>query len=317
MAVGLISLLLAADEGAAQSVAGARADANDPTNGADSRWLPGLSFQTGILVQERDADGDSVERGIVVGDSRAFFGLVGASAEVSTPRIPIIPGRPRLFARADVSYSVDKTEAVVNQGDPGDPINNPGNEVDVNDPVSGVINVGTSLRAKSEPLILSGGLGMVFSREFAGRTVSLRPSLEWMYQRDEISIAFGDAETEGSDPLRCAPCRATSVLSQRTKGYHSLGPGVEVDIDAGRVGDFKVNVFTRFSALRILGDRKSNLQAIGSWFTRQDEKVNGQNIILSIDPAVGREDSVVSGRYRRDPWSYAATAGIRIVWSPE
>ncbi len=316
MAFGLIALVLVAEEGRA-SDAGARPDANATVNPTDLRWLPGLSFGTGILVHERDADSQSLERGFEEGDSKALFALFGASAEVSTPRISFLPTRPRFFARVDVSYSVDNDEPVLNEGDPGNPIRNPENDVAAGNPVTGVIDVGTSLRVKSEPVILSGGLGLAFSREVAGRTVRLRPSLEWMYQRDEIAIAFGAAETEGSDPDRCAPCRTVSAQGQTTKSYHSLGPGVEVDVDATRVGDFQVSMFARFAALRILGDREVNLRATGSWFTRQDQVVNGQNIILSIDPAVGREDSVVRARFRRDPWSYAATAGIRIVWSPE
>lgn len=304
-AFALTALFLTAAEGRAQSDA------------ADARWLPGVSFRTGVLVHERDGEGLSVERAGVEGDTRSLFALFGASAEVSTPRIPYIPTRPRFFARADVSYSVDNDEPIANEGDPGDPIRNPDNDVSDLDPILGVVDVGTSLRAQSEPLILSGGLGMVFSREFAGREVRLRPSLEWMYQRDEIAVAFGAAESVDDDPIRCAPCRTVSAKGQTTKTYHSLGPGVEVDVDAARVGDFRVSMFARFAALRILGDREVNLRATGSWFTREDETINGENIIISIDPAVGREDSVVRARFRRDPWSYAATAGIRIVWSPE
>lgn len=321
MAFGLIALVLIAEEGRAQSDAGAvtsaRLNANASADPADARWVPGFSLRTGILVHERDGDTLSIERGTAEGDSKALFALFGASAEISTPRISALPTRPRFFARADFSYSVDNDEPVVGEGDPGNPIRNPENDVAIDDPVAGVVDVGTSLRVKSEPVILSGGLGLGFSREIAGRMVRLRPSLEWMYQRDEIALTFGAAESEGADPTRCAPCRAAAARGQTTKSYHSLGPGVEVDVDAARVGDFRVSMFARFAALRILGDREVNLDARGSWFTREDETINGQNIILSIDPAVGREDSVVRARFRRDPWSYAATAGIRIVWSPQ
>ena len=77
-----------------------------------------------------------------------------------------------------------------------------------------------------------------------------------------------DLETLGSDPDRCAPCRATSSRAQTTKGFHSVGPGIEVDVGAGRAGPFSVSVFSQFRALRIVGDRKAALRQLSPWFTR-------------------------------------------------
>ena len=139
-----------------------------------------------------------------------------------------------------------------------------------------------------------------------------------MFQRDEISLEFSDVEGNGSDPARCQPeCRAVSIQAQDTKGYHSLGPGVELDYDIGRAGDFGVSLFGRFQALAILGDRKSRLVATGSWQTRTVQRIDGQDVITSIAPAAGRADTIVSSRYERETWSYFAGAGFRIFWDPE
>lgn len=312
--IALVITALLAGTGIAQTTATPPSAAK---RAEGARWIPGLSLNTGFLVGQRDGLTESEERGSQVGDTTTFSGFLGARAEIQTPRIARIPTAPRIFARADVSYSLDNDEAITNEGDPGDPITNLDNRLGAGEPVLGVLGVGTTLRSQTEPLILSGALGMIFSKDIAGRTVRFRPSLEWMFLREELRLAFGDAESEGSDPIRCNPCRVTSSEIQTTKAYHSMGPGMELDVDAGRWGGFKVSLFTQFKVLRILGDRKVNLASTSSWFTREETVVNGQAVITSIDPAVGRADTTVRAKYRRDPWNYVGLAGIRIVWSPE
>jgi hypothetical protein len=139
-----------------------------------------------------------------------------------------------------------------------------------------------------------------------------------MFQRDEILLKFADVEATGPNPdFPCNPCRVTSARAQTTKGFHSLGPGLEVEVDAGRFGDFTMSFFTQFRALRILGSRKARLQATGSWYTRETERVNGETVIISIDPDPSRADSVVNATYKRDAWGYFGQAGFRIFWNPD
>ena len=281
-----------------------------------NRWIPAISLQTGFIVNQRKSRADTDERGLTEGDTNALYGLFGASAELSTPRIGALPGRPRFFFRGDVFGSRDDQEAVAKEGDPGNPLF----EIDENledGGVDGILGQGTSLRVQSEPLILSGGIGLSFETEVARRRLRIKPSVEWMFQRDEIHLEWSAVESENTNnPLLCLPCRTSRVKMQTTKGYHSLGPGIEVDLDAGRVGDFTVSVFTQFHALRILGDRQVDLRAESGWFTRTLADVNGETVIQSIDPAVGREDSVVRASYRREAWGYTAAAGVRIYWEP-
>ena len=312
LAIGGVILLPAGVNAQSGPVAGGR----DP---ADSRWIPSLSIQTGIVVNERTGEVSSIERGFEDGSSSLIFGTFGASAQVETPRVSSIPGRPRFFARADVFYSVDNKESLASEGVPDDPIAKLGDGYNLEaGPVEQNVGRGTALRPQTEPLILGGGVGVSVETEVSGRTLRIKPSLEWMFQRDEISLEFSDVEGNGSDLERCQPeCRAVSINAQDTKGYHSLGPGVELDYDVGRAGDFSVSLFSRFQALAILGDRKSRLVATGSWQTRTVERINGENVITSVEPATGRADTTVSARYERDTWSYFAGAGFRIYWDPE
>jgi len=295
---------------------GPLAGGGDP---ADSRWIPGLSIQTGIVVNKRNGELSSIERGFEDGSSTQIFGVFGASAQLETPRVNFVPGRPRFFARADVFYSVDDKESLVSEGVPDDPIVKLGDGYNLEaGAVEQVVGRGTALRPQAEPLILGGGVGVSLQTEVSGRKLRIKPSVEWTFQRDEISLEFSEVEGNGSDPDRCQPeCRAVSIQAQDTKGYHSLGPGVELDYDIGRAGDFGISLFGRFQALAILGDRKSRLVATGSWQTRTVERINGENVITSIEPASDRADTTVSSRYERETWSYFAGAGFRIYWDPE
>lgn len=297
-----------------------RADSIDPSPSeearATTRWMPGFSLQTGFLAEQRDGYAESVERGIHEGESTALFGHFGASVDLSTPEIPSLPISTRFFARADVSVSVDEKESLATESDPGDPLNDPDANLE-GGPVDGILGTGTTLRVQAEPLILSGGLGLSFATEIADRTVRFKPSLEWMYQRDELALRFADIETVGSNPDQCQPCRATSLQNETTKGFHSLGPGFEVEVDTGRFRSVVFSFFTQFRALRILGDREAAMLGTSAWYTRTVERVDGQTVITSTSPAAGRDDSTVLARYRREPWGYFAAAGVRIVWNPE
>ncbi len=318
--IAVAVLLLATSEAAAERDRALDAGFQRSQRRADSRWVPAVSIQSGLLVHERDGftqgqlDLKPTEQ---EGDTRALSGLLGGSAEIATPRIDFIPARPRFFAHADLFYSLDSDESITNQSKPGDPITDLSIQLENNAAVSGAIGTGLSLRSQSEPLILSGGLGLSFETDLAGRRLRIKPSLEWMFQRDEFRLDYADVEAVGFNPLRCTPrCRAVSTSNQETEDFHSLGPGIEVELDTGRMGDFTLSIFTQFRALRILGDRKFDIQATGSWFTRTLTNPP-QREIVSIDPALGRADSTATSTYRRDPWGFYAAAGIRIIWNPE
>ncbi len=317
---GAAALIAVAAAFFASGNAFAQADSRSvPSEGfEDSRWIPAIALQTGFLVPKREGKAESLERGSIDGDATPLYGLIGASAELSTPRLAFIPGRPRFFAHADTFFAVDKKESLTSEGDPGNPLLDTTAKLENNAAIEGVLGVGTLLQTQSEPLVLSGGLGLSFTTEAGGRAVRIKPSLEWMYNRDEIRLAFADVESTGTDPDGpCNPCRVASAQSQTTKGFHSLGPGLEIDVDAGRIGDFSVSVFSQFRALRVLGDRKAQIQTTGSWFTREIERIDGANVITSIAADPTREDSTAGATYERDAWGYFAAAGVRIHWGPK
>lgn len=272
----------------------------------DARWIPGISvFSTG-LPERRKAEASSDTLDDEDGDSTAFAWSVGGSAEIATPVLADIPGRPRLYMHGDVSVTFESDDTVLSDGDPGPP-----EVVGTIPTVPGITGVGQSVRAEIKPLLLTGGVGSIWSFEAFERTVRIRPSLEWMYQRQTIKSELGGGENEGTDPILCGPsCRGVFIKSQTEKGYHSLGPGLEIEVDAARAGDVLISFFALGRAYRILGDRKASVGGTGEWFILEQPPKEPP------DPST-REDTEFRATYEREPWHYRVGFGLRFSWLPD
>ena len=170
--------------------------------------------------------------------------------------------------------------------------------------VNTIENLGATVRAEAQPLVLSGGTGVIFRFEPWDRVIYLRPSIEWMYQRDRIRTFLGAGENELEGQNVCGPCRTLYIDAQTEKGFHSVGPGIDLEIEAARAGDFLVGVYSSFRALAIVGDRKADLNPVGQW-----ERTDGQ--------PTARDDTQLFTRYERETWHYRFGVGIRFSWLPE
>lgn len=275
---------------------------------ADGRWMPSASFFTMGHADKRTADMSSdvrlrpadppIDRD---GQTLGLPWSIGGTLDLASPVLFDVPGKPRFFSHADVGWTYDQEDPVVTRGDPGEPPTlPPGSTVAV-----AITNVGSSVRAEAKPLVLSGGFGSVFSFQAFDRGFRIRPTLEWMYRRDTIKNTLGGGEVEGTGTSCTPTCRVTYIKNQNEKGFHSLGPGIEVETDIGRMGDFQLGFYGAFRAFYIVSDRKANMQSIGKW-TRID---NGQ-------PST-RQDTIFRTRYEREPWHYRFGVGVRVLWSPE
>lgn len=296
---GLLALLLLF------SISGATAEGWDASpeeiRAAQARrWVPAVSIIGGALRHGRQGQVDSAEFGLIQGDSIAVAGFVGLSAELSTPAVTAVPGRPRLFAHADVSLSFDSNEGLANQANPGRPIVPPIN----NFPALGVQNLGSALRSEIEPVVFSAGAGVAFSLAVGERNIRIKPSIEWLWQEDKLTSLFSLAEGAGANPDFCSPCRTVFIDSSRTHGFHSLGPGLELELEAARIQDFMFSIFLGTQAYRVLGNNRVKSQDIGVWMT------DGQ-------PSIGRADTVLNTEYERERWHYRFLVGLRLHWFPE
>ncbi len=268
----------------------------------NSRWVPSASLYTMGQADPRSARMDSDASPYKDGDSLGLLWSIGGTADIATPVLLDVPGRPRLFAHGDVGFIYSLEDPVTTEGDPGGQPALP-----IGNTLQAITNVGSSVRAEAKPLVLSGGVGGEFSFQAFERGFRVRPTLEWMYRRDTMKVTLGGGETESLIPgeEECIPdCRTLFIKQQTEKGYHSLGPGIELETDAGRIGDFLLGFYGSFRAYYIVGDRKANLRLQGSW-----ERLDGS--------PTTRADTTFSTRYERDPWHYRFGMGFRVLWSPE
>jgi len=278
-------------------------DAHSRTLEANERWVPGLSMFGLGMIQGRNGSVDSVERGLHTGSTRAVFAILGLSAELSTPVLSFAPAEPRLFIHADAALSFDSSEAVVNEGDPS--------EVEIQSvssstvtPLEGTTGRGSATRIEAQSPIVSAGIGLAFELTVWDRSVRIKPSVEWMWQQDEIRQLFGEAESNGPKPLLCSPsCRTLSIAATRTRGFHSLGPGLEIEVESARIGDTILTFYASGRAYHLLGSRGFDLETTASF--END---------LSNPP---RGPATVRSTFERDPWHYAIGVGLRFLWRPE
>jgi hypothetical protein len=267
---------------------------------ADSRWIPGLSALGAVLFQDSKASVSSLERGSSSSESRVVFGNVGASAELLSPALGALPGRPRLFVRGGLSFSFDAQEAIVNDGAPGmprivPPVTNP----NADPPVASATGQGSATKVETQPLVLSAGAGLAFSIKVSERRLWIKPSLEWQWLEDEVVAVLGAAEsTDVVNRADQCPCRTLFISASEKKGFHAIGPGLELELEAGRMGPFLLSIFGSGRALNLLGQTGVDVRATGTW-------------------SDGDRDAQVRSRYDRAAWIYRMDFGLRFRWLPE
>lgn len=271
----------------------------------DSGWIPAFSLLTAGNFEGRDGTIESQERGRFRDDSVFALWSLSFSTELSTPAWSDLAGRPRMFVHADVVTLFDPEAPVVNDADPG-PLRVlsqlPGGGGLA--PLAGVQGRGSSLRAQADTLALSAGAGITFHADLWERSLRIKPSIEWFWQQEQIIATLAEAESEGANPDFCGPCRTLFIRDSRRNNFHSLGPGLELELDAARISDFVLTVFASGRAYHILGDRKVAFESTGTW-------------MVEGSPSEVRPDSTFTSSYKREPWHFQAGIGVRLRWLPE
>lgn len=266
-----------------------------------ARWIPGASIFSMGNPEKREARASSDALDDLSGKSTGFPWAVGGSAEIASPVVVDIPGRPRFYFHADVAYATEGEDVVLSQGDPG-----PTSIFGTVPVVQSIRGVGQAIRTEIKPLLLTGGIGTVWSFEAFDRTFRVRPSVEWMYQRQTVKAILGAGENEGVDPALCEPCRLLFIESETEKGYHSVGPGLELEMVAGRAGDFLLSFYASGRAYRILGPRKANAGGRGLW-----QRTDG---LPTTRPSPTTD---FRATFKRRTWHYRFGFGLRFSWLPQ
>lgn len=269
-------------------------------SGDADRWVPAVSAFGGAITEIWNAEGDSESRVPFDGGSNVIFPFAGISAEIMTPAPISMWGKPRLFLHGDVAGSLDSgwnTAKEGSQGIVGIPIIDFDMDgiPDLEPSVISSTGKGSTARHEAEPLRLSAGLGVAFEFTLFERTLRLRPSLEYQWQETEFRLFVSDVESIAGT-LNC-PCRILQSATRDTQAFHGIGPGLELELDAGRAGPLLVSVFVGLQGYRELGERNIRV-------TRSDQYDDGKS-------------SSAEATFHKDAWSFNGTVGLRFHWLPE
>jgi len=249
---------------------------------------------------------------------------VGASFELLTPGVAWRDSEVRVFVHGDVlpGFPFDRTIAKVGAPGPFDfPKNDPPPVADgrpwVTYSEEQVLGRGAATRVELDSVVFGAGLGVSFSFEAGGRRWSIKPSIEWTHfevnfsgEFNEVRLEYATLDPDTPGTIRnCRPydltnCRTNVLDSVRmsdavTRSYNGIGPGIELEIEAARTGDFLFSVFLGGAAHRILEKRSVQLSA------SQPSTVEPQ------------APYTASWTASLDPWFYRAGVGLRIRWLPE
>jgi hypothetical protein len=269
-------------QGADAAVANSALTGSDPLEGVRPCLDPDQLLLTGACVTAEDDD-------LMVGP------FVGATAELMTPGLGMVPGRPRFFLHGDVAGYFGPERDVAREGAPDE-------MVDPEEPLFAEVAIpgqGSKTSVEVKPLVLSAGAGIAFTLEAWDRRLRIKPSFEYLQEKVEVTGVVNRAVRldPGSNlPPVPATFRFIVIEGGDEKTYHGIGPGLEVEVDAARAGPFMLTLFVSGQAYKMLGDLEV---AFTGSFT--DE--------------IGTETA--AWVFEKDPWSYRGGLGLRFRWLPE
>ncbi len=158
-----------------------------------------------------------------------------------------------------------------------------------------ILGRGTRIRTKVQPWGFMAGLGVAFEVPLLeDRVLRIKPSVEYRRERIWAEIFLGEAQSlDGS--AQC-PCRSISLAAGEKQTLHAVGPGLELEVDSGRVGSVVITTYGAFRAYVAVDGRNVTIRGAGSF----DDGTPAN----------------VRGRLSRDRWSYRYGVGVRFRWDP-
>ncbi len=267
-----------------------------------ARWIPSLTFHSGLTGFNVQAGVESTERGRQDGDGRLVMPFVAPGLELASPELSDWPARPRLFIHGGPELLFDLERAIAKEGDPGevtvftiDPDGPTGPAPPIFPGENNVTGVGSETLVQANTLSWGAGIGVSFSFSIWRRTLHVKPSFEYRY--DELEVSTGMSTARSASGNGFCPCRTVSISATDTKAFHAIGPGIELELDGQRAGPMIVTAFMSAQGYYVLGDRFASVEARGNFTT-------------------GEPASVVS-TLRRSPWTLRGGVGLRVRWQPE
>jgi hypothetical protein len=279
-------------------------EAEDSTTSFEESWVAGFAVTSGFTIQEQRSTVDSANlldptgefRGGDKGKDWAVSPYVGVSAEVMSPAFEWLPRNARLFISADVLPTFSADRDIATEGNAAGfeiPEDRQGRDL-VLYTANSIQGQGNKISSELRTGVYAFNVGMAFPFEVRGYRMRAKPSFGWIWYEVEVKGLLLDADK----PLDFDPTTRFVGLENRQKqGFQGIGPGLEIELDVVRYGDFLTSLFIDGHAYRILGDRSIDMSD-AEYF----------------DDAIGTALYTADWTFDVEPWMYRAGLGLRVRW---
>jgi hypothetical protein len=275
------------------------------TSDVKDPWTPSQSTVDNLLPEyTRILPGSPLSA-----QARMMTPYAGLSLEIMTPSVlKILRG----FAHVDVSYTFGPEYNLPSSGNPGPFV--AGDTTAAPDTlVQGtILGQGSRTTPLVQPLQVTAGAGVAFTMRAWDRTLRIKPSVE--YLREEIQVKGLVRRAVRLDPTPTSPTpddsffRTVNLAGENSHVYHGLGPGLEVELETGRAGPFKVALYVSAKGWKFLNNDPQSFE------------VRNEDPLYCPPPPPGQvncsSESATFG-FTKDDWAYGANLGIRFRWVPE
>jgi hypothetical protein len=330
------ALALAAVASAAQ---GARAD---EVGFGQHQWVPSLAVTGGATMQDQsgshasfqyDAEAADPTQATTLrepdfGEDRAVSPFIGGAIELMTPSVwrlrffasgEVLPvfaperhltdeGQPTRISGPEVNSVIAKQEDNTHFTDPPtQPRANPFGASDAK---------GQGIRSNAQVDQLSYGAkaGLAFSFQYRGRQMRIKPSVGWY--RYKVGVKGYMVHPACNPANRCTNTYNTSgvllqpgflreaILKASDNGvFDGVGPGLDLEMDAGRFGPIGTSLFIGVGGYYIPGDRDIDFGARKTF-----------NPGAPDFDQLGADTYTVTWHTRVAPWIYRGSIGVRFQW---
>ena len=121
-----------------------------------------------------------------------------------------------------------------------------------------ILGQGSRTRIQVRRLVWSAGAGIAFSFDVLGRRIRIKPSFEYLHQEMDLigvvhrAVKLADRPYVSVVDLR--DFRQISLTREEKESYDGIGPGLELEIDAARLGPFVSSVYVMGRGYHLFGD---------------------------------------------------------------
>ena len=307
----LIALIWVAAIGLGESQAAEEAERDEK-----SRWVPAFGLSSGAYVQRfqgslsasplncgtkadptcapdpfalnASPDLFDLQPGAPSTDrERVFTPFIAVNLELTTPSLIDDFGAPSLFAHVDFAYTFGFTKNIAVLGAPGPLAPPPPLETDPRL----WKGQGDSMTFKASDFQFSGGVGITFHLDVLDRRVRVKPSLEYM--RQSMTLTGFLQRVIDTQQGVVTDYRFIQLGDSTEVVFHSIGPGLELEVDAARKGPLVLALYGGAQAYAILGSNRIDLSD-------------------SNDFGEFAEWKSIANR-----WFFRGSVGLRFRWAPE